>query len=305
MALLAERKVSRRRALSGVLAVLGVAVVAGGCGGSSPAGSVAASSPSSAPSGSSASSASAGSSASSASAASSASETAGGAPSGTIHVFAAASLTEAFTTLGRQFERAHPGVKVVFNFGASSTLAQQINAGAPADVFASASTKNMDQVVSAGGATGSTAFVKNVMEIAVPPSNPAHVTSLKELAKSSVKVALCQAQVPCGATAQRAFHNAGITVTPVTLEADVKSVLSKVELGEVDAGVVYVTDVRSAGDKVRGVRIPSDTNASTTYPIATLTDSHNATAARAFVSYVLSSAGKAVLAADGFEQPGT
>jgi molybdate transport system substrate-binding protein len=126
---------------------------------------------------------------------------------------------------------------------------------------------------------------------------------VRDLAKSGVKVAVCQAQVPCGATAEKVFTNAHITVKPVTLEADVKSVLSKVELGEVDAGVVYVTDVRAAGSKVAAVTISPDVNASTTYPIATLTDAHNPTASQAFVSYVLSPAGQAVLTADGFAQP--
>ena len=266
-----------RGAVRGAAVVAAVGLVAVGCGGSSSGGTAASS---------------------------------GGSPSasssaitGTVNVFAAASLTEAFTTLGRQFEAAHPGVKVVFNFGPSSGLAEQINQGAPADVFASASTKNMDQVVSAGGASNPTPFVKNVMEIATPPSNPGHVTSVNDLAKSSVKVALCQAQVPCGATAQQVFTNAKITVKPVTEEVDVKSVLSKVELGEVDAGVVYVTDVRAAGSKVNGVVIPSNVNASTTYPIAALTKSHNAAASQAFVAYVLSPTGMSVLTADGFEQP--
>ena len=223
--------------------------------------------------------------------------------SGTVNVFAAASLTEAFTTIGKQFEAAHPGVKVVFNFGPSSGLAEQINQGAPADVFASASTKNMDQVVSAGGAITPTPFVKNVMEVAVPPSNPAHVASVNDLANKSVKVALCQSQVPCGTTAQKVFTNAKITVKPVTQEVDVKSVLAKVELGEVDAGVVYVTDVRSAGKKVKGIAISDSVNASTTYPIAALSKATNAAAAQAFVSYVLSSAGSDVLTAAGFEKP--
>ena len=222
---------------------------------------------------------------------------------GTITVFAASSLTEAFTTLGRQFEDAHPGVKVMFSFGPSSGLAEQINQGAPADVFASASTTNMDQVVSDGDASDPTSFVKNVMEIAVPPSNPGHVASVQDLAKSNVKVAVCQAQVPCGATAQQVFTNAGITVTPVTEEIDVKSVLSKVQLDVVDAGVVYVTDVRAAGNKVKGITIPASVNASTTYPIAPLTESDNAMTAKAFVDYVLSSEGSAVLTDAGFEKP--
>jgi len=228
---------------------------------------------------------------------------ASGAVSGQITVFAAASLKEAFTTLGKQFEAAHPGTKVVFSFGASSMLAQQIGQGAPADVFASASTKNMDQVVSGGSASSPVSFVKNAMEIAVPPANPAHVSSVGDLAKKDVKVALCQAAVPCGATALEVFRKAGVTVTPVTQEADVKATLSKVELGEVDAGVVYVTDVRAAGHKVEGIAIPADVNASTTYPIAALTASKHAATARAFVDYVLSADGLAVLTAAGFAHP--
>ena len=223
--------------------------------------------------------------------------------SGSITVFAASSLKEAFTTIGKQFEAAHPGVTVTFSFGASSTLATQINNGAPADVFASASPKNMQQVVTAGGASNPVNFAKNVMEVAVPPSNPAQVTSVNDLAKSSVKTALCQPQVPCGATAAKVFTNAKITVKPVTLQPDVKSVLTQVELGNVDAGMVYVTDVHAAGAKVKGVPIPDDVNASTEYPIATVSKSANMAAAQAFVDYVLSSDGQSVLAAAEFEAP--
>ena len=223
--------------------------------------------------------------------------------SGTINVFAAASLKEAFTKLGQQFEAAHPGTKVVFNFGPSSGLATQITAGAPADVFASASTKNMDQVVKAAAATSPTNFASNVMEIAVPPSNPANVTQLSDLAKSTVKVALCQKAVPCGVTATKVFTNAKLTVVPVTQEVDVKAVLTKVTLGEVDAGVVYVTDVRAAGAKVKGIVIPADVNASTKYPIATLTRAPNKATAQAFTDYVLSADGASVLTADGFAKP--
>jgi molybdate transport system substrate-binding protein len=222
---------------------------------------------------------------------------------GTIEVFAASSLQEAFTSLGQSFEKAHPGVHVRFNFGASSALAQQIDQGAPADVFASAATTNMTQVVQAGHATGPSNFVKNGMEIAVPPSNPGHVRELSDLARAGVIVALCQAQVPCGATANKVFANAKLTVHPVTLEPDVKSTLAKVELGAVDAGVVYVTDVRAAGSKVLGIPIPDAVNASTEYPIAALTSAANTAGAQAFVAYVRSDAGRAVLSSDGFEQP--
>ncbi len=222
---------------------------------------------------------------------------------GTVTVLAAASLTEAFTTLGQEFEKAHPGTTVRLSFGASSDLAQQITSGAKVDVFASASPKNMQQVITAGDAKASTDFVSNVMEIAVPPSNPGNVTKLDDLARSGLKVALCQPQVPCGSVAATVFANAKITVKPVTLEADVKSTLTKVTTGEVDAGVVYVTDVRSAGSKVKGIEIPADVNASTKYPITVLDDAPNATAAQAFQAYVLSDAGQKVLADDGFAKP--
>lgn len=222
---------------------------------------------------------------------------------GTVNVFAAASLKEAFTKLGTTFESAHPGTKVVLNFGPSSGLATQITSGAPADVFASASTKSMDLVVKAGAASAPRSFAKNRMEIAVPPKNPAGIAQVSDLAKSGVKVALCQAAVPCGTTATKVFTNAKITVTPVTQEVDVKAVLAKVSLGEVDAGVVYVTDVLAAGNKVKGIEIPVEVNASTTYPIAPLTKSANAAAAQAFTDYVLSMDGAAALAAAGFAKP--
>jgi len=141
------------------------------------------------------------------------------------------------------------------------------------------------------------------MEVAVPPDNPGHVSSVDNLAKSSVKVAVCQPQVPCGVVAKEVFKNANISVSPVTQETDVKSVLTKVELGDVDAGMVYVTDVKAAGSKVKGVKIPSSDNATTTYPIATISKTSHASTARAFVNYVLSPTGQKVLKAAGFESP--
>ncbi|MCG2798799.1 MAG: molybdate ABC transporter substrate-binding protein, partial [Cellulomonas sp.] len=169
--------------------------------------------------------------------------------SGTVTVLAAASLTETFTELAEGFEAAHPGVEVVLSFGASSALATQIvEGGAPADVFASASTSTMDTVVSAAEAEAPVTFASNTLQIAVPPDNPAGVTGLADLADPAVKVALCQPEVPCGKVAAKVLAAAGVAVTPVTLENDVKSTLSKVELGEVDAGLVYVTDVLAAGD---------------------------------------------------------
>ena len=222
---------------------------------------------------------------------------------GTITVFAAASLMQTFTQLGKQFEAAHKGDTVKFSFGPSSGLATEITSGAPADVFASASPATMDVVVKAGDAASPQNFAKNVMEVAVPPNNPANVTSVTDLAKSSVKVALCQPTVPCGVVAAEVFKNAGITVKPVTLQADVKSVLTQVELGNVDAGMVYVTDVMAAGSKAKGVTIAASDNASTLYPIATISSSKHKSEAQAFINYVLSPAGQQVLAAAGFQKP--
>jgi molybdate transport system substrate-binding protein len=226
-----------------------------------------------------------------------------GAVSGTITVFAAASLKESFTGLGRQFESRHAGTKVVFNFGPSSGLAAQIAQGAPADVFASASTKNMTRVTDAELASSATTFARNVMALAVPVTNPARVTQLSDLGRPAVKVAVCQSTVPCGTTAAKVFANAGLKVTAVSQEVDVKAVLAKVTLGEVDAGVVYVTDLRSAGAKVKGIAIPEDMNASTDYPIATLSTSANKTTAQAFTDLVLSDQGTSALARAGFSRP--
>ena len=232
------------------------------------------------------------------------SPSAGSSPStGTITVFAAASLMGTFTQLGKQFEAAHKGDTVKFSFGPSSGLSTEITSGAPADVFASASPKNMQEVVSAGDASSPQNFAKNTMEVAVPPNNPANVSSVADLAKKSVKVALCQPQVPCGVVAADVFKNAGITVKPVTLQPDVKSVLTQVETGNVDAGMVYVTNVLSAGSKVKGIAIPASDNASTVYPIATIKGSKHESIAKEFVDYVLSPAGQQVLTAAGFEKP--
>lgn len=221
----------------------------------------------------------------------------------TLRVFAAASLTGAFTALAEQFEADHPGTTVELNFGPSSGLAEQIRSGAPADVFASASQRNMDAVVEAGDAADPQPFVRNTMQIAVPADNPAGITRLDQLADSDVKVALCQPQAPCGEVASEVFDNAGLTVDPVTEEVDVKGVLTKVSLGEVDAGMVYVTDVLAADGDVAGVEIPADVNASTTYPIATSERSEHADLADEFVDRVLSGAGTKVLEQAGFERP--
>jgi molybdate transport system substrate-binding protein len=223
--------------------------------------------------------------------------------SGSITVFAAASLTKAFTELGKQFQASHPGTTVKFSFGASSALAQQILAGAPADVFASASKKNMKQVTDNGDAVGAKTFALNVAEIAVAPGSAGKVTSLADLGKSGVKVALCQVQVPCGALAQQVLAKAKVTVQPATQGLDVKSTLAYVTSGEVDAAVVYVTDVQAAGAKVKGIEIPKADNASTAYPIAAVKNSKNAALAAAFEALVLSPAGQDALSRAGFRAP--
>ena len=223
-----------------------------------------------------------------------------GALTGSITVFAASSLTEAFTTLGKQFAAAHPGAHVAFDFDSSSALASSIQQGQKADVFASASPTNMATVVSSGDVDTPHDFTRNEMEIATPPGNPAGIRSVADLARTGVKVALCDPAVPCGATAEKVFQNAKVTVKATASEPDVKSTLGVVTTKEVDAGMVYVTDVRAAGSQVTGVPIPSSVNASTTYPIATVKDSAHHALAQAWVDYVLSAAGQKVLAADGF-----
>lgn len=222
---------------------------------------------------------------------------------GSITVFAAASLTGSFTRLGKQFEAAHPGTTVTFSFGASSTLAQQINQGAPADVFASAAPVNMQQVISDGGIATSTDFASNTAELAVAPGKASTITSLADLAKAGVRFATCQPQVPCGAVATKVLANAHLTVQPVTQGLDVKTTLAYVTNGQVDAAIVYVTDVKAAGSSVVGVPIPAAENASTEYPIGVVSASKNLDLARAFDHYVLSGSGRSVLAAAGFSSP--
>ncbi|MEV3968785.1 molybdate ABC transporter substrate-binding protein [Streptomyces sp. NPDC050698] len=227
-----------------------------------------------------------------------------GKPSGEVTVFAAASLKESFTTLGERFEKEHPGTKVTFSFGGSDSLAASITGGAPADVFASASPGTMKIVTAAGDTSGPPAtFVRNELEIATLPGNPAGISSLRDLTEPGLKVVLCDKEVPCGAAARKALDASGLELTPVSYEQDVKAALTKVELKEADAAVVYKTDVRAAGDKVEGVRFPESADAVNDYPIALLKDARNAEAARAFIALVRSAEGRRVLGAAGFLEP--
>jgi molybdate transport system substrate-binding protein len=231
--------------------------------------------------------------------------TAGGGPAdGTVTVFAAASLTESFTRIGQDFEAAHPGTTVVLNFAGSAALAAQINQGAPADVFASAATRNMATVAGAGNADGDpVVFVRNQLVVAVPRGNPRGVAGLADLARPGVKVALCAEQVPCGAAARTALDAASVALTPVTLEQDVRGALSKVRLGEVDAALVYRTDALAAAADVTAVEFGESARAVNDYPIVALRGAPNPDGARAFVAYVRSERGRAVLTGAGFQAP--
>jgi molybdate transport system substrate-binding protein len=224
--------------------------------------------------------------------------------SGQVTVFAAASLKESFTTLGETFEKQHPGTEVTFNFAGSDTLAASITSGAPADVFASASPKTMATVTDAGAAAGTpVTFVRNQLEIATLPGNPDRVSSLKDLTKSGLKVVLCDKTVPCGAAARKALDASGLELTPVSYEQDVKAALTKVELKEADAAVVYRTDVKAAGDKVTGVDFPESAKAVNDYPITLLENAPNTDAAKAFIELVKSAEGQRVLTGAGFRTP--
>ncbi|WP_137978780.1 molybdate ABC transporter substrate-binding protein [Streptomyces violaceusniger] len=224
--------------------------------------------------------------------------------SGTVTVFAAASLKESFTALGKTFEKEHPGTKVAFNFGGSDALAASITSGAPADVFAAASPKTMKTVTDAKDAKGTpVTFVRNQLEIATLPGNPKKIKTLKDLTRSGLKVALCAKEVPCGSAAQKALTAAELKLTPVSYEQDVKGALTKVQLKEVDASVVYKTDVKAAAGKVAGVEFPESEQAINDYPIAPLKNAQNAEAATAFIALVKSAQGQKVLGQAGFLKP--
>ena len=210
-----------------------------------------------------------------------------------INVFAASSLTDAFTALGEQFEAANPGSEIEFNFGSSSDLVTQIDEGAPVDVFASADEANMQKV-----ADESVVFARNRLAIAVEPGNPLGIEGLEDLANADVKVVLCASEAPCGKYADQILESAGVEVTPVSREANVRDTLGKI--GEADAAIVYVTDVR-ANDAIEAIEIPDDQNVITTLPMVALDDSE---IADAFVDYVTSADGQAILTEDfGFLAP--
>ncbi|MEG3631782.1 molybdate ABC transporter substrate-binding protein [Streptomyces poriticola] len=224
--------------------------------------------------------------------------------SGTVTVFAAASLKETFTALGEEFETKHPGTEVTLNFGGSDGLAAGITSGAPADVFAAANPRTMTTVTEAGETAGApVTFARNQLEIATLPGNPDGISSLEDLTRPGLKVVLCDKAVPCGSAAQQALDAGGVRLTPVSYEEDVKSALTKVQLKEADAALVYRTDVTAAGDSVTGVEFPEAAEAVNDYPIALLKDSGNPDTARAFVELVTSAEGRQVLGGAGFLKP--
>ncbi|APX02535.1 molybdate ABC transporter substrate-binding protein [Arthrobacter sp. QXT-31] len=223
---------------------------------------------------------------------------------GTLTVFAAASLKATFTRIASEFEDKNPGTNVTLNFAGSSGLATQISQGAPADVFAAADTKNMARLSDARLIDGPASnFATNVLEIAVPAANPASISSFADLAKEGVKVVVCAPQVPCGSATEKVEEATGTTLKPVSEESSVTDVLGKVTSGEADAGLVYVTDVRNAGDKVRGIPFSEADQAVNTYPIAAVGSSSNKEVARAFIAMVTGSEGRKVLSDAGFGTP--
>ena len=231
-------------------------------------------------------------------------ETTGGGGGEGITVFAATSLTEAFTEAGAAFEATDGGAPVEFSFDASSALVTQIIEGAPADVFASADTANMDKLTDEElNGTDPVVFATNLLTIIVPAGNPAGVTGVEDLANPDLKVVLCAEEVPCGNYANQILDSAGVEVTPVSLEENVRGVVTKVTSGEADAGIVYVTDVTAAGDEAEGVEIPEDINVVAEYPIATVGESENQEVGEAFIDFLTGADGQAILADHGFGPP--
>ncbi|HEY6533721.1 MAG TPA: molybdate ABC transporter substrate-binding protein [Acidimicrobiales bacterium] len=223
---------------------------------------------------------------------------------GTVTVFAAASLTGAFEEAAEAFEEANPDAEVTINFAASSALAQQINEGAPADVFASADQANMQKAVDAGSIAGEPeVFATNDLQIIVEPGNPKGITGVADLAKSGVVYVTAAPEVPIGKYAAQVLEKAGVTATPSSLEADVRAVVTKVTSGEADAGIVYVTDVAAAGAKAQGVDIPADLNVVASYPVAVTEEAANPEAAAAWIAFITGIDGQTILAKYGFGSP--
>lgn len=221
-----------------------------------------------------------------------------------LFVSAAASLSDAFRVVAEDFEAAHPDVEVVLNFAGSSNLREQIIEGAPLDVFASASVAVMEQVIEAGETIGEPSlFALNELQIAVPSTNPAKVDGLEDLANPDLLIGLCAPGVPCGDLAREVLARAGVSPSVDTNEPDVRSLLAKIEAGELDAGITYVTDVTSTRGRVAGIEIPEQFNLVAGYPIAVLANTGDEELATAFIEFVLSDHGQAIMTEFGFSSP--
>lgn len=219
-------------------------------------------------------------------------------------MLAAASLTETFTTLETELEALYPDLDVAISFGPSSGLVEQVRAGAPGDVLATADTTTMDEALADGAVAGDpVVFARNTLTLAVPAGNPAGVRSLADLARDDLRIALCEPQVPCGAAAGELLDIAGIEAAPDTLESDVKDVTGKVALGEVDAALIYRTDAAAAVEAIDTVDVPDAGRLETDYPAAILGGTSNRTAAAAFIAALTGELGQGVLAEAGFVTP--
>lgn len=224
--------------------------------------------------------------------------------SGSLIVSAAASLQGAFTDIEVAFEKAHPKLNVTVNFGASSTLAQQIIDAAPIDVFASADEATMAKVADEKLLNGAPSiFATNSLEIIVRKGNPSKISSLADLSKSGLIYITCAPEVPIGKYGAQVLQKAGVKVSPASLEPDVKGIVAKVTAGEADAGIVYATDISATNGAADGVVIPADVNVIAKYPIAALSTSANSTAAQAWVAFVTGTEGQSILKNYGFGAP--
>ena len=224
--------------------------------------------------------------------------------SGTVTVLAAASLTESFEQLGEQITADNPGLEVVFSFGPSSGLVEQVLAGAPADVLATADTRTMDEAVAGGAVKGEPeVFARNTLALVVPAGNPGEVTGLADLARSELRIAICEPEVPCGAATERLLTAAGVTAAPDTLATDVKEATSLVSLGEADAALVYRTDAAAEGDAVETIEVPEAADVVNEYPVAVLVDAPNPAGAQVVADAITGEPGHAILADAGFLEP--
>ena len=224
-------------------------------------------------------------------------------PQGTLTVFAAASMAETFDQVETKMERLYPKLDVVMNYGGSAALATQIVEGAPADVFVSASAEAMEPIVEAGLTAHPVDLATNSLMLAVPPGNPGELDGLRDLARPELTIALCAVEVPCGALAAHVLKTAGVVPSVDSYEQDVKAALTKVELDEVDAALVYRTDVLAAGDRVEGIEFPGAEDATTLYQYAGLTSGVNSAGSAMFNMFMQDPWIRDVLKEAGFGAP--